>query len=132
MFRIQAMAAAAVLAVTSPAAFALTPDPATPEATTPAPAADAAPAAPTQTQAVTDAEVMSFAHASVEIENIRSGADTSAGINEQTAAEIRASLDRHNLTLERYNELVAAVQTDTALAARVAAARTSATATNPG
>ena len=92
-----------------------------PPSASPAPAAQASPAAPATAAAVTDVELRSFAAARAEIEPINARPRTTDAEREAAIAAMRASLERHNLTGARYNEIVAAVQADPALAQRLAA-----------
>jgi hypothetical protein len=84
----------------------------------------AQPPAPTQAQTFTDAQIGAFAAASVEIDPIsRRLATATPEQRTQGAAQIRAVLQRHNLEADVYNSIAARAQTDTALAARIQAAR---------
>lgn len=81
---------------------------------------------PTQATATThtDAQIQAFAAANAEIEPIsRSLPNASATQRTEAAGQIRAILQRHNLDSNTYNSIAAHAQTDTALAARINAAR---------
>jgi hypothetical protein len=72
----------------------------------------------------TDAQIQAFAAASAEIDPIsRSLPTASATQRTEAATQIRAVLQRHNLDSNTYNSIAAQAQTDTALAARINAAR---------
>lgn len=84
----------------------------------------AAPPAQAQQQTFTDAQVSAFAAASVEIDPIsRSLANGTAEQRTQGATQIRGILQRHNLEADVYNAIATRAQSDTALAARIQAAR---------
>jgi hypothetical protein len=82
--------------------------------------------APAQATAATytDAQIQAFAAASAEIDPIsRSLPTASATQRTEAAARIRTVLQQHNLDSNTYNSIAAQAQTDTALAARINAAR---------
>jgi hemolysin activation/secretion protein len=93
------------------------------------PTAETAQAPNVPTSAFTEAQLQAFAEASVEIEAIKARADANGGLDADSTAAIRASLTNHQLTLDSYNAIVAAIQTDTVLAERVASLRTQAATT---
>lgn len=108
-----AAAAAAVLAF-SGAAFAQT------EA---APAQAEQPASPSS---FTDAQLQSFAAASIEIDPISRSLQGATPEAQATAAtQIRAILASNNLDSDTYNSIAAAAQADPALAQRIASLQTS-------
>lgn len=75
-------------------------------------------------QGFTDAQVQSFAAASLEIDPInRQLATATPEQRAQAAEQIRAILARHNLDGATYNAIATAAQTDQTLAARIAAAQ---------
>lgn|SRR5690606_7097164 len=83
--------------------------------------------APAQSAAAatfTDAQVHAFAAASTEIDPISQRlANATPEQRTQAATQIRAILQRHNLDANTYNAIATQAQTDTALQARVTAAR---------
>ena len=88
--------------------------------------------APAQSAAAatfTDAQVHAFAAASTEIDPISQRlANATPEQRTQAATQSRAILQRHNLDANTYNAIATQAQTDTALQARVTAARGSHTA----
>lgn len=77
----------------------------------------------------TDAQLRSFVTASAEIDPLNRQLATATG-EQRTAivGQIRASLERNSIDSATYNAIAAQAQTDTALAARVAALRSPTTA----
>lgn len=72
----------------------------------------------------TDAQLQAFAAASAEIDPLnRQIASASAEQRTQIAAQIRATLQRHDLDIETYNQIAARAQTDPALSQRLAQIR---------
>lgn len=77
---------------------------------------------------VTDAQLQSFVAASAEIDPLnRQLATATPEQRAQIATQIRASLERNNLTIEAYNGIAARAQSDPQLGARIAQLRAQAT-----
>lgn len=78
-----------------------------------------------QLQNLSDDMLRRFAAAATEIDPITRGlgADATDAQRAQAATQIRAVLDRHNLTVAAYNAIATRAQADQALAARIAQAR---------
>jgi hypothetical protein len=75
----------------------------------------------------TDAQVTAFAAASTEIDPISQRlANATEAQRTEGATQIRAILQRHSLDAATYNAIATQAQTDTALQARINAARTAA------
>lgn len=127
MTRLSLFAATAALGVALPLAAMAQTTPSQP-ATPPAQAQPATPAqssTPATPATYTDAQLRSFAAASVEIDPIsRSLQGATPEARAAAATQIRASLTRHNIDSTTYNAIAAAAQSDAALAARVAALQT--------
>jgi hypothetical protein len=88
------------------------------------PAAPPSQAQPAQPGTFTEAQLRSFAAASVEVDPLsRSLASATAEQRTQIAGQIRTALQRRNLDADTYNAIAARAQTDTQLAARIAALR---------
>ncbi len=82
------------------------------------------PAQAQQQQSFTDAQISAFAAASAEVDPISRGlANANPEQRTQGAAQIRAILTRHNIEADTYNAIATQARTDTALAARIRAAR---------
>lgn len=85
---------------------------------------------PAQAQAsttFTDAQVTAFAAASTEIDPISQRlANATEAQRTEGATQIRTILQRHSLDAATYNAIATQAQTDTALQARINAARTAA------
>ncbi len=99
--------------------------------------ADTAPPSTAQTQAapaaaVTDVELRNFAAARAEIEPLNAQPQTNDAQRQAALTQMRAVLQRNNLTGARYNEIVAAVQADPALQRRLAALTPQRSVTPPG
>jgi hypothetical protein len=124
MHHARTFGAAAIISLFALAAPAMadTATPAQPQGTTQAApqatqgAQRTAPAAP-----VTDAELRNFAAARAQIEPLNARPQTTDAERQAALTEMRAVLQRNNLTGARYNEIVAAVQADPALQQRLAA-----------
>ncbi|HVK79395.1 MAG TPA: DUF4168 domain-containing protein [Verrucomicrobiae bacterium] len=85
-----------------------------------------APAQATAAATFTDAQVTAFAAASTEIDPISQRlASATPEQRTEAATQIRAILQRHSLDANTYNAIATQAQTDTALQARVTAARAS-------
>lgn len=83
------------------------------------------PSAAEATSGYSDAQIQAFAAASLEIDPINRTLATASPDQQATAAtQIRAILERNNLDGNTYNAIATQAQTDTALAARIAAAQT--------
>lgn len=86
-----------------------------------------APQQPAATTGFSDAQLQSFAAASLEIDPISRGLAGATPDQQATAAtQIRAILERHNLDGNTYNAIASQAQTDAVLAGRIAAAQTAA------
>jgi hypothetical protein len=90
---------------------------------------ETAPAQATAAATFTDAQVTAFAAASTEIDPISQRlANATEAQRTEGATQIRAILQRHSLDAATYNAIATQAQTDTALQARINAARTPAAA----
>ncbi|HVY86985.1 MAG TPA: DUF4168 domain-containing protein [Caulobacterales bacterium] len=93
----------------------------------PSAAAPAQGAAPSNSN-FSDAQLRNFAQASVEIDRIKQQTQSN-GATPDSAAQMRSVLQQHQLNAADYNNIVAALQTNPALAQRVATLRAEAGAT---
>lgn len=109
----------------TPPASAAPANPATPDPSAAAPSTSAAPSAgAAASTSFTDAQVSNFAAASTEIQPLTANLTTATPDQRtQATTQIRAALARHNIDSATYNAIASAAQSDTALAARINAAR---------